>query len=280
MVTPFDPEAIRRHGWRQGAVLGPDLVVRVAAFAPGSVKVASTDWLIVTSHDCDVVSPDLGKEPVVEVLRAQVSRGTKADRQRLSGRNPRALQLKVEIGGELLLLTCNVHDRWIIPRELLAEPVPLAQLADRDRRLIAEWLAKRYLRAAFPTAFDLRWRGKLRDWQHLLRDHSEWIQGVYLRLDTLAEIPPDQAYQCHLLLAVPHDRCAGASWPPQRAHLAQRFQAFWNQFAPAIHCVGVEPLGTHELTLADIEPYQRFDADWVSFEDDTPTVPTSADLAR
>jgi len=25
--------------------------------------------------------------------------------------------------------------------------------------------------------------------------------------------------------------------------------------------------------LADIEPYQRFDADWVSFEDETPIIP-------
>lgn len=48
---------------------------------------------------------------------------------------------------------------------------------------------------------------------------------------------------------------------------------------PAIACDGVEPLGTDEITLADIEPYQRFDADWVSFEDDTPTTPTTADMA-
>ena len=40
----------------------------------------------------------------------------------------------------------------------------------------------------------------------------------------------------------------------------------------------MEPLGTDEITLADIESYQRFDADWVSFEDDTPTIPTTADM--
>ena len=40
---------------------------------------------------------------------------------------------------------------------------------------VAEWLAKRYIRAAFPTAFDLRWRAKLKDWQKLLKKHSEWL---------------------------------------------------------------------------------------------------------
>lgn len=63
----------------------------------------------------------------------------------------------------------------------------------------------------------------------------------------------------------------------ERDHLIDG-DAFWIQFEPAIACDGVEPLGTDEITLADIEPYQRFGADWVSFEDDTPTTPTTADM--
>ena len=39
-----------------------------------------------------------------------------------------------------------------------------------------------------------------------------------------------------------------------------------------------DPLGTDEITLADIEPYQRFDSDWVSFEDDTSTTPATVDM--
>ena len=89
-----------------------------------------------------------------------------------------------------------------IPRELLLQEVPQGQLADKERRLIAEWLAKRYIRAAFPTAFDLRWRTKMRPWQRLLRRHSEWLQGVYLRLNTLAELPEGAPYRCHH-----HSRC-------------------------------------------------------------------------
>jgi len=55
-------------------------------------------------------------------------------------------------------------------------------------------------------------------------------------------------------------------------------ESFWEQFNPSIQCVGVEVSATDDITLADIEPYQRFDADWVSFEDDTPTIPIAADL--
>jgi hypothetical protein len=69
-------------------------------------------------------------------------------------------------------------------------------LADKERRLIAEWLAKRYIRAASPTAFDLRWRAKRKDWQQLLKKQSDWLQGVYLRLNTLDELPDGSPYKC------------------------------------------------------------------------------------
>ena len=68
------------------------------------------------------------------------------------------------------------------------------------------------------------------------------------------------------MLAVPHLKRGQSGWAQKHLELEQEVEAFWNQFEPAIVCDGVEPLGTDEITLADIEPYQRFDADWVSFE--------------
>jgi len=37
-------------------------------------------------------------------------------------------------------------------------------------------------------------------------------------------------------------------------------------------------LGTDQLTLAEIEPYQRFDPDWVSFSHDSAVTPVVADM--
>lgn len=101
---------------------------------------------------------------------------------------------------------------------------------------------------------------------------------MYLRLSTLAELPDETPYKCHLILAVPDEKRGDMGWAPKRIQLEQDVHAFWNQFKPGIDCAGVEPLGTDEITLADIEPYQRFDADWVSFEDDTPTTPPTANM--
>lgn len=278
MCGSFDADKIAKLGWRQGAVLGPELTKEAASRAPKTVSVADGDWIVVSSHDCDLVSASLDKEPVVEVLRATVDTSKKIDKQKSGGRSPRSLELGIDLDSGPVVLVLAVHDRWTIPRGLLQQETPKTCLPATQSRLIAEWLAKRYIRAAFPTAFDLRWRKKRKQWEKLLKKHSEWIQGVYLRLSTLDELSDEEPYKCHLILAVPHDRSGGDDWPTKRQELETAIVAFWEQFAPGIECVGVEPLGTDEITLADIEPYQRFDADWVSFEDESATTPTAADL--
>ena len=277
MAEPFDSDQIANLGWRQGAILGGTLATLAGEHAPRPVVVKGADRLVLTSHDCDIVNVSIAKEPVVEVLRMRAASAGRVDRQQSWGRNPRTLQLAIEACEAPVVLSCVSHDRWTIPRALLMRESPAQCLPDKERRLIAEWLAKRYIRAAFPSAFDQRWRSKQKDWQKLLRKHSEWMQGVYRRLSTLGELPAEAPYRCHLILAVPFLKRGAAGWPSKRVELAEEVQAFWDQFEPGIECAGVEVLGTDEITLADIEPYQRFDADWVSFEDETSTTPPVAD---
>lgn len=280
MSTTFDAGAIEKHGWRQGAVLGPVLLRAARDRAPSGLTIADDNWLIVTSHDCDVVNDRLEKEPSVEVLRGEAVRSKAPDKQQVWGRNPRVLQLEVEDGsGASVVLSVKVHERWTLPREVLSTEPPARFLGDKERRLLAEWLAKRYIRAAFPTAFDGRWRAKLRDWTSLLEKHSRWVQGVYLRLSTLSELDDHTSYKVHLIVASPAVAKKEPGWAAKRDELDREVETFWKQFTPGIECAGVEVLGTDELTLAEIELYQRFDADWVSFADDSPATPAVADMS-
>ena len=274
----IDGDAIANLGWRQGSILGPELAKLAREHAPSTALADQADLLVVSSHDCDVVNFSLAKEPVVEVLGARRVDAEKLDGRQQSGRNPRTLQILIDSDTGPSVLSFTAQNRWAVPRGLFLQEPPEADLPPRERRLVAQWLAKRYIRAAFPTAFDQRWRAKSRGWHALLKKHSEWIQGVYLRLSTLDELPEGTPYRCHIMLAVPHEKRGRANWVTKRQELETEVEAFWSQFEPAIACEGVEPLGTDEITLADIEPYQRFDADWVSFEDDTSTTPTTADM--
>jgi len=278
MAEQFESAAIAKLGWRQGSILGTKLAELACKNAPQNVAVGGTDLLILTSHDCDIVNSSIEKEPVVEVLSTSVAMPKRVDKQKSWGRNPRTLQLAVDVGNGPVVLSCTVHNRWPIPRSLLLQEAPAGCLPDKERRLVSEWLAKRYIRAAFPTAFDLRWRSKSKDWEELLKKHSEWLTGIYLRLSTLDELPDAKPYKCHIILAVPSSKRRGTEWAKKRDELEEEVKAFWEQFKPTIECAGVEPLGTDEISLEDIEPYQRFDADWVSFEDDTSPIPSKTDM--
>jgi len=280
LAESFDAGKIASLRWRQGAICGAGLVAAARGHAPASVTISDTDWLIVTSHDCDVVNSSLSKEPVVELLRGQVLSKKSPDNQQVWGRNPRTLQLGVETEAGTVVLDCKVHERWSIPRELLAREAPRALLPDKLKRLIAEWLAKRYIRAAFPTEFDARWRGgrNLKTWTDLLARHSRWVQGVYLRLNTLDELDAAEPYLCTLIVAVPVKMKKDSEWPVRRDKIECEISSFWKQFAPSIQFDTVEILGTDEIMLADLEAYQRFDADWLSFADDSAGTPMDADM--
>lgn len=67
-------------------------------------------------------------------------------------------------------------------------------------------------------------------------------------------------------------------WAAKRDELDREISNFWKQFDPSIKHDGVDVLGTDDLTLAEIEPYRRFDADWLSFADDTASTPAAADM--
>lgn len=281
MAAAFDASAIERHGWRQGAVLRPTLAAEVRKLAPHGLTFEDSDWLIVTSHDCDIVNAKLDKEPTIELLRAAVVQQKRPDKQQVWGRSPREMQLTAAHGtGDMVVLSVKVHERWSVPRELLVSEEPLCCLDDKARRLIAEWLAKRYIRAAFPTAFDARWRPKMKDWTRLLENHSQWVQGIYLRLSSQSELDVDKPYKVHLIVAAPASVTKEAVWPTKKAELETSVESFWKQFSPGIDCAGVEVIATNALTLADIEKYQRFDADWVSFADDSPSTPLAADMTE
>ena len=270
MDEGFDSETIMRQGWRQGSILGSELATQARAVAASDLDVRCSDLLIVASHDCDVINPSFEKEPFVELVGARPE--PVADRARASGRNPRVLQFRSDYGEGDVVLSCTPHRRWQVRRSLLLPHGPRGCLPDRERRLLALWLAKRYVRSGFPNAFDKRWRAKLRRWYKLLQRHSDHLLGVYLRLNSLDELDDNAPYLCHLLMAVPHEARRQAGWAQQRAEIEGDVEEFWGQFRPAIQCAGVDVLGTDEISLADIEPYQRFDADWVSFEDDTGTI--------
>lgn len=72
-----------------------------------------------------------------------------------------------------------------------------------------------------------------------------------------------------VLLAVTDD---GAKNLEARDVLESKVFDFWNERS-GVECVEARTLGLDEITLKDMMNYQRFDLDWISFEDETESSP-------
>ena len=95
---------------------------------------------------------------------------------------------------------------------------------------------------------------------------------------TRDELTGGVPYRCDLLLAMPSRSRSLPGWIETTEAIERGFVEFRDRFRPGIECDGIQLLTTDRITLADLEGYQRFDSDWVSFEDETAVVSVEADL--
>jgi len=157
----IDAALIQRNGWRQGSVFTltasrPIVLEHRDRITVPDFVIGDDARLLLASHDCDVVHPGI-HEPRIEVCPAVALNG------RLSGnftgtRNPRRLHIELEINGVARPYELRAPTRFDIGREALevAQPDPDARITPRHRDHFLHWLAKRFRRAALPTAFDGR----------------------------------------------------------------------------------------------------------------------------
>ncbi len=178
--------SLEELGWRQGSVFfGRDCLELSADIN----KFDPDDVFIVLPYSCAVVNMDFeNKEPYIEVLRAK--KDSKRKRSSQWGRNPRQIQLIAEKDDTQYFINASIHDRIFISHAILLE-IPQAQdriLADHIDAL-KYWIAKRYIRNAFPTNFNIRASKAIKGLQKSIEkvpDDEDFLNeliGVYLKLD-------------------------------------------------------------------------------------------------
>jgi hypothetical protein len=145
------------------------------------------------------VHAQLEAEPVVEVVGAR--RLDRPDPMLIEGRNPRKLHLLLTAtdSGALEVLG---RDRGTVARDRLSEFSPEGTLEVAALDELVEWLARRYKRPAFPDAVMARLSHVRRRIERLLRKFTDDFAGVYVALNTWAELRDDQTYELLVLLVV------------------------------------------------------------------------------
>lgn len=181
--------------WRQGTILHKS-VLEERDSEPSLVgHVEDEDVLIVISQDCDLVNPSLEKEPYAEILLGRRMKGAPNGNFTL-GKNPRRYHLPGKKDGSDIAFDVSVHDKARILREQLIGKSPDSSVTFESIEIsaLASWIARRYVRAAFPTEFNERLKSAESAIARALKQNGGPLTGVFFRLSSAEELPADQTY--------------------------------------------------------------------------------------
>jgi len=290
---------LRENGWRQGAVLPEalvqqlinDLQIPYVPIVPSNMKWPwlhplvtlyshwrhrkdklktlhpSNDRWVVLTQDCDLLQLELEKEPYVEILKIK-----QADPQKDGAsqwlKSPRQLSFRESRDSKKSTLwVARVHDLVRIDRTYLAEHEP-----DRERSLetvtveeLKKWVARRYVRAAFPDVFNARTESAVKALESkssdLFKKH-ELLTGIYLAVPDV-ELGDSDPYEISMIGVIRTEDHNDSHLRDQATELLEEIESQLDK------CEGIEIseallLPEQSMNLDLLRKYQRWDFDSMS----------------
>ena len=272
MTEPTPPLLdLRQRGWRQGSVLPHGLAVDLSNQLPVGEPLGPEDRIVVISHDCDITHGSIEKEPLAELIVARrISTAPVGDR--VFTRSPRLLEFEGYMGDEHGTYRVSAAERMFIPRDRLAGVDPAGALGTEPPDLLVAWLTNRYIRSAFPDAFNERLGPNQRDIKRLLKTGAEHLHSIYIRVDD-EELPPETPYRL-----IVRGTMLQIDFPvPERRLSAQK--AFDGLIALLASCEGIEIadealVSETEISLDDVRLMKRWSThDSLSLRDERDALP-------
>ena len=166
----------------------------------------------------------------------------------------------------------SAAERLFVPRERLAGIDPEGPLGTEPPDLLVAWLANRYIRGAFPDAFNERLGPNQRDIKRLLKTGAKHLHSVYIRVDD-EELPPETPYR----LIVRGTMLQVDFIVEERRQSAQ--EAFDGLIALLATCEGIEIadealVSETEISLDDVRLMKRWSThDSLSLRDERDALP-------
>ena len=253
--------SFEEQGWRQGSVLPRELGLMLI---PDPPSLGVDDIAVVVSQDCDVTNSSLMSEPTVEVI---IGRPVRSEDGGLKhGRNPRRIQFPTSA----VDYEASVHERFVLDRAHLRDRRPDETTLDPATvRSLASWLARRYDRVAFPTAFNDRLKPRRKTVFRELK-RCGVLSAVYLLMSP-EELDQESDYVIGVCGSVTreHDNST------DRETAVKALDKLCVELGK---CVGIvvtdhEVRSESEITLDDLRFFRRWDVDYLSERADPPDAP-------
>lgn len=256
------PEAnhVKNNGWRQGSILGEEFVQILVErkLLPG---IGYPGYWVVLSHDCDVSNVSFEAEPFVELIFGESIDAASLDGNRQWGKNARLLQIhNPSDQQEVTYFQFSANQRYWVDRRLFAEQVPSPQRLDIELiSRLSRWVAKRYVRAAFPDEFVERTRAVVGRIRKRTKRDGGLITGIYLLVSD-EELGEDADYEIMVFATMLDEMYDDSEARKVAAELISELDdAFDN-------CAGVRLLMSElrkesQLTLTELRYMKRWDFD-------------------
>lgn len=195
-----DTSTLHNSYWRQGSVLPRELL------SPGVIpsNLDPLARLILISHDCDIVHSSYELEPYVEFLVARPA--AERDGSKSNGKNPRSLQLCLDVNGTEQLYEISIHEKYRDDRNVLerGEPDSAYRLSTSNIQRMGLWAGKRYNRPAFPSAFNQRIPPKLKKkFKRALEQYGDQVSGIFIFLAPNTELSEAETYRIIVRIVAP-----------------------------------------------------------------------------
>ncbi len=254
---------VKVNGWRQGSVLGDALTAELTEADKLPIFPGKGQWIIV-SHDCDVTNGSFENEPNVELIYARSLSDDEADGNQNWAKNTRLLQFESNTPTGPVVYGCDIHQRVVVNRDILANHKPSSvQIESETIGLIANWLAKRYRRAAFADSFNNRTARAARKIRDKAKKKGKWISGIYLLVSD-EELPADAIYDVILIATM---RLVDYSDPHTRNLAMEMLGAIEAAFAgcDGVHLKACELRSEADVSVDDLLRLKRWDYDDLTF---------------
>lgn len=211
--------------------------------------------LCILSQDCDIVA-DEHKEPFIDLLAGRII--PKIANENKNSKNPRCLDIEINDRA----LRFSIHDRFSVPKGCLSsvDRETSFRLRKKDKEIIRRWVSRRYVRAAFPDAFNERLsHGTI---ARLLKDPlSDDISIILVQVPN-EELPAGQDYHIDVIIGI-------------QDNLPQvKMDEIERSFDSALSVPGIVVddlrLSTEDdITYRNLRTYQRLEADFRSLPEDS-----------
>jgi hypothetical protein len=247
--------------WRQGSIIPHE------ALTPHLPAVDPEALYILLTQDCDILHHDYDAEPDIEMHIARTADET--DGNLLHAKNPRRLQFTVADR----TYEIKMHERCHAPREsLLGHVPPELNLGEDLIRTIVRWTANRYLRSAFPDAFNERLVAAKRSMRRIeaaLKRDGGLITGIFLWVDPPEEIAAERRYRVIMRLTAKEDVFEQTETETRALELNETIRREFDSIE-GIEIVDYQLVSESDFSLADMRTMLRWDYDYLSYRAGTP----------